>query len=143
MSEKFRVSVTIDAEVEKVWRRLVDWRSQSEWMALTQVSASSHGESDSGVGTTIKAFTGIGRFGILDIMRIDVWQPPHFCSVIHEGRWIRGIGEFSLVRIDNEKTRFDWFEEIKGPRIFLLMLKPGILIAVTYSLRKFARTFRH
>ena len=142
MSEKFQVSVLIKANVSKVWESLVDWQSQSKWMALTKVTSSSTGESDSGIGTTIEAFTGIGKFGILDIMRIDNWQPPTFCSVIHEGKWIKGVGEFSLISIGENKTRFDWFEEIHGPRLLLLMLKPGILLAVQYSLRKFARTFR-
>ena len=40
-----------------------------------------------------------------------------------------------------ETIRFDWYEKIDAPKPILLLIKPGILIAVTYSLRKFARSF--
>ena len=132
--------VTINATVNKVWRALVEWEKQGDWMALTRVSASDNGADDSGIGTTIEAFTGVGPFGVLDKMKVISWEPPHFCRVDHYGKVIKGIGEFRLVDL-GDKTRFDWYEEIKAPALILFLIKPFILLTVNFSLRKFARTF--
>lgn len=140
MLSEFRASVTIAAPVAQVWRELVNWESQGNWMALTKVTSSDKGADDSGIGTVIEAFTGIGPFGVLDKMKVTDWRPPTFCRVDHYGKIIKGIGEFELVDL-GEKTRFDWFEEIKAPKLVLLLIKPFILISVNYSLRKFARSF--
>lgn len=137
----FRVSVTVNASVSEVWNKLVDWKRQGDWMALTRVNSSHLGAVDSNVGTTIDAFTGIGKFGILDRMRVTKWEPPTFCAVDHYGAIIKGIGEFKLTQLPHGQTRFDWFERIEAPTLILALIKPGILIAVYYSLRKFAGTF--
>lgn len=139
MLSEFRISVEVNAPLHRVWESLVDWKRQGEWMAMTRVDSSHHGATDSGVGTTIEAFTGIGKFGILDQMRVTEWQPPHRCVVDHFGPIIKGIGVFELSAIDDKRTRFDWFEQIDAPKVILALIKPGILIAVTYSLRRFAR----
>lgn len=140
MLKDFFAEVTINASVNQVWRALVQWEKQGDWMALTRVSASDQGADDSGIGTTIEAFTGIGPIGVLDKMRVTSWEPPNFCRVDHYGRLIKGIGEFRLVDLGN-KTRFDWYEEIKAPSLILALIKPFILLTVNFSLRKFARTF--
>ncbi|MEY3320313.1 MAG: hypothetical protein RIT18_280 [Actinomycetota bacterium] len=140
MLKDFYARVTINATVNKVWRALVEWEKQGDWMALTRVSASDNGADDSGIGTTIEAFTGVGPFGVLDKMKVISWEPPHFCRVDHYGKVIKGIGEFRLVDL-GDKTRFDWYEEIKAPAFILLLIKPFILLTVNFSLRKFARTF--
>ncbi len=141
MIEEFRISVVVPASVEVVWRELVSWERQGEWMAMTRVTASDLGADDSNVGTTIEAFTGIGKFGIVDQMRVTKWQPPTFCEVEHFGKFIKGIGEFKLSEISEGKTRFDWYEKIFAPKFLLILIKPAILSAVYLSLRKFARTF--
>lgn len=140
MLEEFRVTVTVSGEINKVWEKLVDWKSQGEWMALTKVSSSADDGGVSGIGTEISAFTGVGRFGVLDKMRVTKWEPPIFCAVDHYGRWIKGIGEFRLTQISLDKVRFDWYEKINAPKFLLALVKPGIILAVTYSLRKFARS---
>jgi len=137
----FRAQVFIPASQRDVWRALVNWKQQGEWMALTKVTSSDQGADDSGVGTTIDAFTGIGFFGVMDRMKVTAWEPPSFCRVDHYGKVIKGVGEFQLTQIEGG-TRFDWYEEIKAPRFVLLLIKPFILIAVNLSLRKFARSFK-
>ena len=141
MLKDFNATVFVAAPQIEVWRSLVDWKSQGEWMALTRVTASDNGADDSGVGTTIDAFTGIGALGILDRMKVTDWEPPTFCRVDHYGKIIRGIGEFRLTEVAGG-TRFDWYEEIKAPKLVLLLIKPFILITVKLSLRKFARSFK-
>lgn len=138
--KEFRVSLRIPATTQEVWDELVTWKNQGDWMALTKVTSSNIGPKDSGVGTTIEAFTGIGKFGILDQMKVVDWQPPKYCKVDHYGKFIKGIGIFNLKEEDG-MTRFDWYEEIKAPRALLILTKPFILIAVYVSLRKFARGF--
>jgi hypothetical protein len=138
--EEFRVAVTVNGEINKVWDKLVDWKSQGDWMALTKVSSSIDEGGVSGIGTEISAFTGVGKFGVLDKMRVTKWEPPIFCAVDHYGRWIKGIGEFRLTQISPDKVRFDWYEKIIAPKFLLALVKPGIILAVTYSLRKFARS---
>lgn len=142
MLNEFKVSVTVPASVDEVWAKLVDWKSQGEWMALTKVWSSADYKGDSGVGTVIEAFTGIGKFGILDQMKVITWQPPTFCAVDHYGKYIKGLGEFRLIALSPNKTRFDWYEKIDAPSWLLALIKPGILITVRYSLWKFARTVR-
>jgi uncharacterized protein YndB with AHSA1/START domain len=56
MLNEFRVSVTVPASVDDVWAKLVDWKSQGEWMALTKVWSSADDDGNSGVGTVIEAF---------------------------------------------------------------------------------------
>jgi len=142
MLNEFRVSVNISAPIDEVWIKLVDWKSQGDWMALTRVRSSADETGVSGVGTVIEAFTGIGKIGILDEMKVIEWRPPTFCAVHHYGKFIKGLGEFSLVELSNGKTRFDWYEKIDAPSWILAVIKPGILIAVRYSLLKFARAVR-
>lgn len=137
MINEFRITIKIKAPVNKVWNELVTWRNQGNWMALTKVESSDIGPDDSGIGTTIKAFTGIGKFGVLDLMTVTDWQPPYFCRVDHYGKIIKGIGEFKLTEVGDE-TRFDWYEEIIAPKAILFIVKPFILFAVILSLRKFA-----
>jgi hypothetical protein len=137
MINEFRITIKIKAPVNKVWNELVTWRNQGNWMALTKVESSDIGPDDSGIGTTIKAFTGIGKFGVLDLMKVTDWQPPNFCRVDHYGKIIKGIGEFKLTEVGDE-TRFDWYEEIIAPKAILFIVKPFILFAVILSLRKFA-----
>ena len=55
----FRASVTISAPIGEVWKKLVDWKSQGQWMALTKVNSSADIDGISSIGTTISAFTGI------------------------------------------------------------------------------------
>lgn len=139
---EFKLSISISAPISEVWEKLVDWKSQSEWMALTHVWSSADHDGKSGVGTVIEAFTGIGKFGVLDQMKVVEWKPPTFCSVNHFGRFIKGIGEFRLVELSPSETRFDWYERIDAPRWLLALIKPGILVAVKFSLSRFARSVR-
>ena len=115
MLNEFRVSVKVFAPVDQVWNKLVNWQSQGEWMALTKVWCSADQDGKSGVGTVIEAFTGIGPFGVLDEMRITKWDPPTNCAVDHYGKYIKGLGEFTLVGLSPDVTRFDWYEKIDAP----------------------------
>jgi len=95
-----------------------------------------------GVGTTIAAFTGMGKIGVMDHMVVTAWQPPHICDVLHTGKIIKGTGRFELVEIDADTTRFDWSEEILAPRPLFLLIAPGLYAGVRISLANLGRHLR-
>ena len=135
------MSLVIKAPIEKVWAALADWESQGDWMLQTKVEVTS--QIREGVGTTIAAFTGMGKFGVMDHMVVTSWQPPHLCDVLHTGKIIKGTGRFELVVIDVDTTRFNWSEEILAPRVVFLLIAPGLYAGVRISLAKLGRHLRH
>jgi uncharacterized protein YndB with AHSA1/START domain len=140
-SNHIAMSLVIKAPIEKVWAALADWESQGDWMLQTKVEVTS--QIREGVGTTIAAFTGMGKFGVMDHMVVTSWQPPHICDVAHTGKIIKGAGRFQLVSIDSDTTRFDWSEEILAPRVIFLLLAPSLYAGVRLSLGKLGRHLRH
>ncbi len=131
------MNLEIKAPIEKVWQALAQWESQGDWMLLTKVEVVS--EIREGVGTSIAAFTGIGKLGLMDHMQVTTWKPPHICDVIHTGRIIKGTGRFELKQIDAFTTRFDWSEEILAPRAIFLLIAPGLYAGVRISLMALRR----
>ena len=140
-SNHIAMSLVIKSPIEKVWAALADWESQGDWMLQTRVDVTS--EIREGVGTTIAAFTGIGKLGVMDHMVVTSWQPPHICDVLHTGKIIKGTGRFELVAIDAETTQFNWSEEILAPRAIFLLIAPGLYAGVRISLTKLGRHLRH
>jgi len=134
------MSLVIEVPIERVWAALADWESQGDWMLQTRVDVTS--DIREGVGTTIAAFTGIGKLGVMDHMVVTSWQPPNICDVLHTGKIIKGTGRFELVAIDAETTRFNWSEEILAPRAVFLLIAPGLYAGVRISLTKLGRHLR-
>lgn len=139
-SNHIAMSLVIDAPIEVVWGALADWESQGDWMLQTTVEVTS--EIREGVGTTIAAFTGIGKFGVMDHMQVTRWDPPFICDVVHTGTIIKGTGRFQLTAIDSHTTRFDWSEEILAPRALFLLIAPGLYLGVRISLMNLSRQLR-
>ena len=139
-SNHIAMSLVIKAPIENVWAALSDWESQGDWMLQTTVEVTS--QIREGVGTSISAFTGIGKLGVMDHMVVTSWQPPHICDVLHTGKIIKGTGRFELVVIDTETTRFDWSEEILAPRALFLLIAPGLYAGVRISLTNLSRRLR-
>jgi len=136
-SNHIAMSLVINAPIQKVWDALADWESQSEWMLQTTVEVTS--EIRSGVGTSIAAFTGIGKFGVMDYMTVTAWNPPTVCDVVHTGKTIKGTGRFELTALTPQSTRFDWSEEILAPRALFLLIAPGLYVGVRISLSALRR----
>jgi hypothetical protein len=139
-SNHIALSLVIDAPIDAVWASLADWESQGDWMLQTTVEVTSHIRE--GVGTTIAAFTGIGKFGVMDHMQVTRWEPPFICDVLHTGTIIKGTGRFQLTAIDSRTTRFDWSEEILAPRALFLLIAPGLYAGVRISLMNLSRQLR-
>jgi len=140
-SNHIAMSLVINAPIERVWAALADWESQGDWMLQTRVEVTS--QIREGVGTSISAFTGIGKLGVMDHMVVTSWQPPHICDVLHTGKIIKGTGRFELVAINADTTRFDWSEEILAPRVTFLLIAPALYAGVRISLMRLGRQLRH
>lgn len=144
-SNHIAISTLINAPAEKVWGAIADWQSQGEWMLQTKVRLVS--EQSEGVGVKIEAFTGpfyrlYPRFkflGLLDLMEVTAWQPPHRCDVIHYGKILKGSGTFEVIALDESHTTFHWSEEVIAPWILFAMVKPFLWLGVKISLARFAR----
>ena len=131
------MSLVIDAPINTVWAALADWESQGEWMLQTTVEVTS--DIREGVGTSIAAFTGIGKLGIMYHMTVTSWNPPTICDVVHTGAIIKGTGRFELTALSENSTRFDWSEEILAPRAIFLLIAPGLYAGVRISLSALRR----
>ena len=127
-SNHIAMTLVIKAPIKKVWQALGQWENQGDWMLLTKVEVTS--KIREGVGTSIAAFTGIGKLGLMDHMTVTAWQPPNICDVVHTGRIIKGTGRFELTQIDAFTTQFDWSEEIEAPRAIFLLIAPGLYAGV-------------
>lgn len=141
------LNIKINRPVKTVWDCLVDWKSQGDWMLQTKVWSELDQDRTikNGKGVLIFAFTGLFpnlypkiRLGILDTMEITKFKPPVLCEVVHIGRIIRGTGKFELKKSKNA-TIFNWQEDLVAHPVFLLIMKPLLLIGVWLSLRRFAR----
>jgi hypothetical protein len=141
------LNIKIDRPVKTVWDCLVDWKSQGDWMLQTKVWSELDQDRTikNGKGVLIFAFTGLFpnlypkiRLGILDTMEITKFKPPVLCEVVHIGRIIRGTGKFELKKSKNG-TIFNWQEDLVAHPVFLLIMKPLLLIGVWLSLHRFAR----
>jgi hypothetical protein len=144
-SNHIAISQLINASAEKVWESIADWEGQSKWMLQTKVLRTS--EIAAGVGVKIEAFTGplhriYPRFkflGLLDLMEVTHWDPPHRCDVIHYGKILKGTGAFEVIALDGQHTTFHWSEEIRAPWLIFIAAKPFIWLGVKISLARFAR----
>jgi len=129
----------------KLWSHIADWESQGDWMLQTKVWVTS--SIRDGAGTSIAAFTGplykiypkFSKFGLLDLMTVTQWNPPHSCDVIHNGAIVKGTGRFELIEIAPNTTQFNWSETVVIPRALLFLAIPllwAVKIGVIISLRR-------
>jgi uncharacterized protein YndB with AHSA1/START domain len=144
---RLRISLTIPASCDEVWKKIADWQSQGDWMLHTKVWLTS--DQKEGVGTSIAAFTGpfykiypaVKYLGLLDLMRVTHWDPPHRCDVEHFGKLLKGSGTFELTPIASNQTKFDWSETVIAPRLVFIVIAPFLYVGVRISLARFARLF--
>ena len=140
------LDVDIGAPPDRVWAALVAWDTQGEWMLLTRVRGTH--QDGIGVGGGIEGFTEIGRVGVLDKMRITLWDPPRRCDVLHTGRIVKGTGGFEVIDLGAGRSRFIWSELLDLPlgllgRLGFPLVRPLFGWGVQRSLQRFARYVEH
>lgn len=110
------VSVDIAAPLGVVWEAAADLTSHVDWMADAE-----HIEfltsSRSGVGTKMAVATRVGPFTTTDIIEVTEWREQEMIGVKHAGV-VTGAGAFTLVRLNDELTRFTWREQLQLPWFF-------------------------
>lgn len=140
MTTRVVEQVAIVAPPEKVWAAVTDWERQSEWMALTTVTAQA---GEAGVGQRLTAVTGIGPLAFTDPMEVTRWEPPHRADVRHLGRVVRGTGTFLMEPVPGG-TRLVWIEELQLPLGVLgqagyALVGPAFQLLLRASLRRLAQ----
>jgi hypothetical protein len=135
------LSIDVAAPAQNAWDAMTDWPAQGEWMLGTDVHVNS-GDGSS-VGSTLAAFTGVGRLGFLDTMTITAWEPPVRCDVVHTGRVVRGTGTMLVEPTGVSSCRVTWIEDLDLPLGLLgkagfPIVRPFFLAGVRKSLQKFA-----
>lgn len=138
------LSVDIKASQSEVFKKVVDWESQGDWMLGTKVSRIKN--NGQGLGGEIVAWTGIWKFGFNDPMVITQWIEPKIVDVKHLGKVVKGTGSMVVEKIDEKNSKFIWSETIELPlgivgRIGWIFIKPFFVAGIKYSLNKFALTF--
>jgi hypothetical protein len=138
------LSVDIKASQEEVFKKVVDWESQGDWMLGTKVSRTKN--NGQGLGGEIVAWTGIWKFGFNDPMVITQWIEPKIVDVKHLGKVVKGTGSMVVEKIDEKNSKFIWSETIELPlgilgRIGWVFIKPFFVAGIKFSLNKFALTF--
>ena len=141
------VPVEVDAPADLVWAYVTDWERQGEWMLGTRVRVS--GGDGRGVGTTLRAITGVGPLGVVDTMEVTEFVPPADgvpgrASVRHTGRVIRGDGRFEVTALGLHRSRFTFTELLDVPAgAFGLLVwrrgSPVLRVGFVASLRRMAQ----
>ena len=140
------VPVEVDAPADAVWAYVTDWERQGEWMLGTRVRVT--GGDGRGVGTTLRAVTGVGPLGVPDTMEgVEFVAPadgtPGRAAVRHTGRVIRGDGYFEVTPLGPQRSRFTFTELIDLPlgalgRLGWPLVRPVIRAGFVASLRRMA-----
>src|SRR3954469_7464879 len=129
-------SVDVDATVDQAWASVTDWRGEGPWRPLTRVDVV--GAVGNGLGTRLRAVTGIGRAAVVDEMEVDRWEPPYRCDVRHDGRLVRGKGVFIVESLGADRARVTWEEHLDG-----LLARAGAFAGrrvLAVALQRFAKT---
>ena len=112
MPAEVRLETFVDVPPDRLWRLLVDWERQGDWIPFTRVRQVDGPRL--GVGTRIAARTGIGPLGFVDLMTVTAVDAPRRYEVVHTGRVVKGVGAF-VVEPAGAGTRFRWWERVEVP----------------------------
>jgi hypothetical protein len=133
------VSVDIDAPAAATWAVVTDWERQGEWMPMTSVVLAP--DSPTGLGARLTARSGVGRVAVVDPMVVDVWEPPAYCEVIHQGRIVTGRGVFRVESLGPNRSRFTWQEVLpgRGLRRVIDLASAPVSMLLGYAVRRLGR----
>ena len=140
------VPVEVDAPAALVWDYVTDWERQGEWMLGTRVHVT--GGAGRGLGTTLRAVTGVGPVGVVDTMEVVEFtaltdDTPGRAAVRHTGKVIRGEGFFEVTPLGPHRSRFTFTELIDLPlgalgRLGWPLARPVVKAGFDVSLRRMA-----
>ena len=105
--------ISTDATPDRLWAVATDWANQGQWIPFTRAWVA--GDQPPGTGSRVEAWTGVGRVGFLDVMIIDVWEPPRRLDLRHVGKIVRGAAGFVIEPVGSGGSRIVWWERIDLP----------------------------
>ncbi|MDQ0841162.1 SRPBCC family protein [Streptomyces sp. V1I6] len=113
----FRIGRFTALSAAECWLKVTDWPAHGAAVPLTAVTVS--GPGPAGVGTTVVARSGAGRFGFDDPMEIVEWEPPSAgrrgrCRLEKRGRVVTGWAEIEVHGTDSGSVVL-WVEELRLP----------------------------
>ena len=134
-------TVIVNAPAEQVYRALIAWERQSEWIPFTQVRIVT---GDGGEGTEIEAVTRVGPAVLRDEMKVVKLDPPRTVRVVHFGKMLRGPGVLRCTPMAGGRTQVVWHEWFHLPggtagKVAWPLLWPGSKVSLTAALRRFAK----
>jgi hypothetical protein len=134
-------SIIIKAPAANVFRALLAWERQGEWIPFTRVRLV---DGDGGEGSSVEAVTQVGPAVLRDEMRVVKVDPPFEIRVVHYGKVLRGPGVMRCTPMGAERTQVVWHEWFHLPsgaagKVAWPVLWPGSKVSLTQALRRFAR----
>jgi len=108
--------VDVAAPPTLVWDVVTDWPRQGEWIPLTRVERLDAADR---LGGRFRAWSGVGPVGFWDPMTITAWERTPGgggrCEVLHRGAVVKGEGEFTVLALGENASRFVWAEMVVVP----------------------------
>jgi carbon monoxide dehydrogenase subunit G len=106
------VSATVDAAPGRVWGKLADLASHSEWMKDAESIVFTSGQTR-GVGTTMDVKTRVGPLRTIDVVEVTDWIEGESIEIAHHGL-VEGRGRLEVLP-DQEASVVTWTEELLFP----------------------------
>ncbi|WP_151769961.1 SRPBCC family protein [Streptomyces abyssomicinicus] len=107
---EFLIERTVPLSLDEAWRRVTDWPRHGQVVPFTRVTAD---------GRRVRARTGVGPVGFLDLMEITVWSPPGdgdaggVCRLEKRGRVVLGWAELEVRPGPGGRARVLWREDVR------------------------------
>ncbi|MEU3557940.1 Immediate-early protein 2 [Streptomyces fragilis] len=117
---EFLIERTVPLPLDEAWRRVTHWPRHGEVVPFTRVTADDR---------FVRARTGVGPVGFLDLMEITVWDPPAAgaggrCRLEKRGRVVLGWAELEVRPGPGGRARVVWREDVR------LRFLPGLFDGV-------------
>jgi hypothetical protein len=112
IGSSLQVAVHINAPSSRVWTDIADLASHIEWMDDAK-EINFIGSKRTGIGTSFKVLTKVGKFHTEDQILITEWSEHRRMSVQHDGL-VQGNGSFILTP-SGTGTEFSWEEDLLFP----------------------------
>ena len=113
MSKTINVSTTINTSIDEVWKEVSVLKNHTNWMK-DAVNIEFLNEKTEGLGAEMKVLTKVGPIKLFDYMTVTEWIEKKSIGVDHVGI-VTGKGKFTLIELEEEKTKFLWEETLKFP----------------------------
>ena len=118
---RFTVSRELPVPADRLFAALVDWRGHADWVPMTRVEIL---EGDGGVGTRFVATSGLGPLALPDRMLVTGLDETAMTVDVEKiGPVLTGAVRLSVTALAPDRSRLDWFEDVRVPGL------PGLLAA--------------